>query len=204
MRSLNVGSAVLAGVIGTVAMTALMYAAPLMGLPPMDLLLALGSVLPVGISPYVVGGLMHLAIGVTLALLYALVFERILPGPRWVRGAAFSLLPWFFAITLMGPAMSWLQGVVSDAEASTPSRSGSASVSAEPGSVEPAPRVMNPCAVEAKPANPCAAVAPRPANPCAAVSASATPTSPWLLRMMSLMAHMVYGGVVALVYRRNG
>lgn len=82
-------------------MTALMYAAPLMGLPPMDLLLALGSLLPIGISPYLAGGLMHLATGVILSLLYAVVFERLLPGPQWLRGATFSLAPWIFAITLM-------------------------------------------------------------------------------------------------------
>lgn len=196
MKSINLGSAILAGVIGTVAMTGLMYAAPLMGLPPMDLLLALGSLLPIGVSPYVFGAVMHLAMGVTLALLYALVFEPILPGPRWMRGATFSLVPWLFAITLMGPAMTWLQGVVGDAEARTTVRSGS---------VEPSPAETNPCAVRPKAANPCAAVAPRPVNPCAAsVSPSAEPTSPWLLRMMSLMAHLVYGAVVAMVYRRDG
>ncbi|MBI3636570.1 MAG: hypothetical protein HY216_10245, partial [Candidatus Rokubacteria bacterium] len=93
MKVLNLGSAVLAGALGTAAMTMLMYAAPLMGLPPMDLLGALGSVIPLPTSPYVAGGLVHLAFGITLAVLYATVFERVLPGPRLVRGAVFSLLP---------------------------------------------------------------------------------------------------------------
>ena len=204
MKSINLGAAILGGVICTVAMTALMYAAPLMGLPPMDLLLALGSLLPIGASPYLVGGLMHLATGVILALLYAVVFERILPGPRWIRGATFSLLPWLFAVTLMAPAMAWLQGAIGHAEAGTVVGSASTSVPAEPNGVASTPRMMNPCAVPAKPTNPCGAAAPRPANPCAAVSASAEPTNPWLVRMMSLMAHLVYGGVVALVYQRKG
>lgn len=180
MKSLNLGSAIFAGVIGTLAMTVLMYAAPLMGLPPMDLLQALGSTVPLGISPYVVGGLIHLAIGVILALLYATVFERVMPGPRWLRGAAFSLVPWVFAITLMGPAMAWLQDAVGPAEAQV---------------------VANPCAIQPKAVNPCVA-APRPANPCAAANPAAEPASPWILRMMSLMAHLVYGAVVASVYRR--
>ncbi len=98
MKTLDLRSAVLAGAVGTVAMTAPMYAAPLMGLPPVDLLLALGSLLLLGTSPYLIGGLMHLATGVTLALLYAVVFARMLPGPRWLRGATFSLLPRLFAI----------------------------------------------------------------------------------------------------------
>lgn len=33
----------------------------------------------------------------TLAVLYALAFERLLPGPRWLRGAVFSLLPWVYS-----------------------------------------------------------------------------------------------------------
>ena len=204
MKSINLGAAILGGVIGTVAMTALMYSAPLMGLPPMDLLLALGSLMPIGASPYLVGGLVHLATGVILALLYAALFERILPGPHWVRGATFSLVPWLFAVTLMAPAMAWFQGAIGHAEAEAVVGSASASVPVEPNSIESTPRVMNPCSVPARPTNPCGATAPRPANPCAAVSASAEPTNPWLVRMMSLMAHLVYGTAVALVYRRNG
>jgi hypothetical protein len=185
MKGINLGSAILAGVLGTLAMTALMYGAPFMGLPPMDLLKALGSIVPLGISPYVLGGVMHLAIGVALALLYALLFERILPGPRWVRGATFAVLPWLFAMTLMGPTMAWVQAAVNHAEARA---------------------VANPCGA-GQPANPCGIQsAPRVANPCAShpKAADAEAARPWLLRMMSLMAHLVYGGVVATVYRRKG
>lgn len=189
MKSANLGSAIVAGALGTLAMTVLMYAAPLMGLPPMDLLGALGSVFPTGVSPYVVGGVMHLGIGVTMALLYALIFERVLPGPRWARGVLFSLLPWLFAITLMGPAMAWLSGTIGQAEARA---------IANPCAAQPS--VRNPCAA----VNPCAVV-PRPVNPCAvsATPAAAEPASPWLLRTMSLMAHAVFGAVVGMVYRRR-
>lgn len=203
MKSLSLGSAVLAGVIGTVAMTALMYAAPLMGLPPMDLLLALGSLLPIGISPYLVGGLMHLASGVILAVLYAVVFERLLPGPQWVRGATFSLAPWIFAITLMAPAMAWLQGMVSPAEARAEASQEEGWKPANPCSPRPAPQAANPCAIRPNAGAPPAA-AVRPANPCAAMaSEGAEASSPWVLRMMSLMAHLLYGGIVGLVYQRR-
>lgn len=182
MTRLDLGSAILAGALGTAAMTVLMYAAPLMGLPPMDLLGALGSVVPLPVSPYMAGGLMHLAIGVVLAVIYAVIFERVLPGPRWARGAMFALLPWLFAITLMGPMMAWVQTTVGRAEASS---------------------VANPCAIRAPAANPCAATAPKPGNPCAASAGAAGAPSPWLLRTMSLMAHLMYGGVVAMTYRRR-
>ncbi len=201
MKSVNLGSAALAGFVGTLAMTALMYAAPLMGLPPMDLLAALGGMVPIGVSPYVVGALMHVAVGVTLALVYATLFERILPGPRWARGAVFSLLPWLFAITLMGPVMSWLQATTSPAEAQTLANPCGPGRPANPCSVKPSPPAANPCAIQPKPANPCAAVTPRPANPCAATAPGAEPVSPWLLRTMSLIAHLLYGAVVAVVYR---
>jgi hypothetical protein len=195
MKSIRFGSAIRGGFLGTLAMTALMYAAPLMGLPRMDLLLALGSVLPIGgLSPYVLGAAMHVAVGITLALLYAGAFEPILPGPEWVRGVTFSVAPWLFAVTLMGPAMAWLENVVHPAQADA---------------------VVNPCGAKSTPpaANPCgsqrtatsgAAASTRPTNPCASSGqdAAAAP-SPWLLRVMSLMAHVVYGGVMATVYRRR-
>lgn len=203
MKSVNLWSAILGGVGGTFAMTVLMYMAPLMGLPPMDLLWALGSLIPLGLSPYVVGGLIHLGIGVGLALLYVWTFERLVPGPRWARGALFSLLPWLFAITLMGPAMAWLQGALSPpAQAQTAVNPCAVSRPANPYAVSPAPQVANPCAVPPRPVNPCGISAPRPVNPCAPVASGVDAPSPWVLRMMSLMAHLLYGGVMATLYRR--
>jgi len=51
------------------------------------------------------GSLIHIGIGISLALVYALLFASWLPGPGWLRGALFSLLPWLFAITLLGPSL---------------------------------------------------------------------------------------------------
>ncbi len=196
MKSVSFGSAILAGVLGTVAMTALMYAAPLMGLPPMDLLLALGSVLPIsGISPYVLGGAMHVGVGIALALLYAGAFERILPGPGWVRGVTFSVAPWLFVMTLMGPAMAWLENVVHPAQASAV---------VNPCAAKPTPPAVNPCGIQPRAATGGVVANTRPTNPCAPRGQdAAAASSPWLLRVMSLMAHVVYGGVMATVYRRR-
>lgn len=192
MKLTSLGSAILAGVAGTLAMTALMYATPLMGLPPMDLLTALGGLVPLDISPYLVGGLIHLGVGVTLALLYAVVFEQILPGPRWVRGALFSLLPWVFAITLMGPAMAWIQATLNPAV--------EAQAAVNPCGVS---KPANPCEVRptGKAVNPCGAIAREAVNP--AMLPGAQAPSPWFLATMSLMAHVAYGGVVGSVYRRK-
>ena len=85
MKSLKFGRAVLAGFWGTVAMTVLMYGWPLVGLQSMDIMAALGAVFPFDISPYLMGSVIHLGIGISLALLYALVFDPWLPGPGWLR-----------------------------------------------------------------------------------------------------------------------
>ncbi len=196
MKSIRFRSAILGGFLGTVAMTALMYAAPMTGLPRMDLLLALGSVLPIaGISPYVIGGAMHVGVGITIALLYAVAFERILPGPGWVRGVAFSVVPWLFAVTLMGPAMAWIENAVHPAPANAV---------VNPCAAKPAPSAANPCGIQPRAPMGGDAANARPLNPCAPSGQNtAAEPSPWLLRVMSLMAHVVYGGVMAVVYRRS-
>ena len=94
-------SAVTTGLFATAVMTAVMYGLPVVGLPAMEIMAILGSVLPLKISPYIFGALIHFGIGIVLALVYAGLFHPWLPGPRWLRGALFSLLPWLFAISLL-------------------------------------------------------------------------------------------------------
>ena len=180
MKRFSIGSAVTAGILGTLAMTALMYMAPLMGLPKMDLIGALGQALPIGLPVYLTGGLVHLGNGVILAIIYALAFATWLPGSRPVKGALYSVLPWVFAMVALVPAMALLHSLL-----------GGAAAAAAP--------AVNPCGAVAA-ANPCAAIAT--ANPCAAVASGAGPApSATLLAMMSLMAHLVYGLVLGVVYK---
>lgn len=186
-QHLNPGRAVLAGLVATTVMTMLMYGMPLFGLPAMDLLGSLGSLVPVG-APYLVGGLIHLANGVILALIYAAFLAPMLPGPRWARGALYSLAPWLFAIVALGPIMMWLQSLTG-VEASA-----AVNPCAAVQAVNPCAPV-NPCA--AAPANPCAAV-----NPCAVQPASGGP-GPAVMAGMSLVAHLVYGAVLGALYRER-
>ncbi|MBI3000335.1 MAG: hypothetical protein HYY46_18065 [Deltaproteobacteria bacterium] len=67
----------------------------------MDIMAALGSVFSFFFSPYTLGALTHFANGIVIALLFAAFFYSWLPGPNWLKGAFFSLLPWLFAITLI-------------------------------------------------------------------------------------------------------
>ncbi len=215
LRQLNIGSVIVAGLIATGAMTLLMYTAPLIGLPKMDIMLALGSLFPWQISPYIPGAILHFGLGSALALLYALLFAPVLPGPGWARGALYSVLPWLLAIFAMGPMMAMVQSwtnpsvagqIINPCAAVNPcgvtsrpvNPCGVSQVPANPCSVVK-PQAINPCAATAPQAvNPCAA-APKALNPCGAPGPAAS--SPAVTRLMSLIAHLVYGGVLGLLYR---
>ncbi|MFQ5850071.1 MAG: DUF6789 family protein [Candidatus Binatia bacterium] len=145
IRPFSFRRALLAGFLGTVAMTILMYGWPLIGLPSMDIMATLGGVFPLGTSPYVMGSLIHLGIGMSMGLIYALFIEARLPGPGWLRGALFSLLPWLFAITLLGPSLHTASELLKGKEAvaanpcavANPCRNSSASSSG------PSPQAMS-------------------------------------------------------------
>ena len=208
-----------AGILGTAIMTLVMYALPLIGIPPMDIIAALGSVFPFKISPYILGSLVHLGIGIVLALIYAAFFYSWLPGPSWSKGILFSLLPWLFAITLLGPSLqtaSQIFGAAPSPSMANPcaivnpcAPKTTANPCAAKAPVNPcapkaanpfATKSTNPCALKAVnpcavPANPCAA---KPVNPCAPGAASQGGISP---QVLSLVVHLIYGVVVGSIYR---
>ena len=95
--TINGGRAVTAGILGSLAFSALgIWVTPLLGLPranPADMLAPdLGGNMALGWAG-------HLAIGAVLAVIYALVAEQ-LPGPPAGRGALFALAPWLLAVLL--------------------------------------------------------------------------------------------------------
>src|SRR3989338_2754258 len=218
LRQINPISVLKAGILGTVIMTIIMYGLPpLMGGPPMDIMAALGSVFPFKISPYIFGFLVHFGIGIGLTFIYAAFFFVWLPGPHWLRGALFSLLPWLFAITLLGPSLqlaSQVFGTTSSGAANPCAMANPCAPKAKnpcapinpcaaKAPVNPcAPQTANPCA--AKPVNPCAAkapvnpCAPKAANPCAPGASSQAGIPPQIL---SLVIHLIYGGAVGAFYR---
>lgn len=194
IRSFRLGRALWAGFLGTVVMTVLMYGWPLLGLPSMDIMAALGGVFPFNLSPYILGAVIHFSVGISLAVVYAVVFDSWLPGPGWLRGALFSLAPWVFAITLLGPTLQVASDLFKGKDAMAAANPCSVS---NPGAVRPAnpcaASASNPCAIKA---NPCAV-----ANPCAATDASSSGPSP---QAMSLLAHLFYGVVLGAAYRPSG
>lgn len=99
---MNIGRAVIAGMAGTVVMTAVgLWMAPMMGIPAMNpaqmLAGAMGGMI-------VLGWMAHFMIGITLASGYALTGSR-LPGPAVVRGALFAIAPFLMAQIAVMPMM---------------------------------------------------------------------------------------------------
>ena len=200
LRQVNPISALKAGILGTVIMTIMMYSLPLIGLPPMDIMAALGSVFPFKISPYIFGAFIHLLNGIALAFVFVLFFHSWLPGPNWLRGALFSLLPWLFAITLLGPSLQLASQVFGTSSSGAANPCAVANPCAPKAENPCAP--VNPCAAKA-PVNPCAPqtanpCAPKAANPCAPGASSQASIPPQIL---SLLIHLIYGGAVGAFYR---
>jgi hypothetical protein len=96
------GRAILGGVVGTAAMTMLMYVvAPMMGVH-MDIAAMLGTML----GGWVAGFFAHLMNGVIVfPLLYALLIYRVLRGSPVVRGTLFGVSLWLMAQLFVLPIM---------------------------------------------------------------------------------------------------
>jgi len=104
---MNARRATIAGVLGTLAMTMLFFLEPLLGLPKMaeggilsTVMSASVANLPVG---FVGGWIIHFAVGIGLALLYAVLAERRLPGPPILRGMLYGALVFVAAQVLLMP-----------------------------------------------------------------------------------------------------
>jgi uncharacterized membrane protein YagU involved in acid resistance len=98
----NFGKAIVAGLIGTLAMTMVMLMAPALGMPPMPIGRMLAEFMGV---PEALGWIAHFMIGTGLAVAYAFVFSGKLPGNGLVRGALFGLLPWLLSQIMVNPMM---------------------------------------------------------------------------------------------------
>ena len=99
---MNAPRAVLAGLAGTALMTMLMLGAPVMGLPPMAVGEMLGGFLHIGAAA---GWVMHVMIGVVLAVGYALFAAPRLRGPVAVRGIVYGVAVFLMAQLVVMPMM---------------------------------------------------------------------------------------------------
>ena len=104
---MNPTRAAAAGLVGTGVMTALLLVEPSVGLPK----IAIGQILStslglasahLAIGP-AVGWIIHFLVGVTLALIYAAVFDRRLPGNPLARGVLYGVLVFVVAQLVFMP-----------------------------------------------------------------------------------------------------
>ncbi|MEO6907579.1 MAG: DUF6789 family protein [Abditibacteriaceae bacterium] len=101
-----------AGFVATVVMTMLMYMAPRMGMPNMDIAAMLGSVMNGGqmpavmSGPWLVGIMMHFVMGTFLfSLIYAYLVYGLLPGQPWVKGLIWGIVLWAVMQAMVLPMM---------------------------------------------------------------------------------------------------
>jgi hypothetical protein len=100
---INWGIIVAAGLVATAIMTMLMYAAPMMGMPKMDMGQMIGSmVLPVGRTAFAMGLLIHFVMGVAFAIIYALVWHGAGIPVTWWTGLIFGAVHFVVAAIGMG------------------------------------------------------------------------------------------------------
>lgn len=99
---INLGKAIIAGLVGTLIMTAVgVWLAPMMGIPRMNPAEMLAGQMGGSI---ILGWLGHLMIGVILAVTYAALSSR-LPGPFPLRGALYGIAPFLVAQIVVMPMM---------------------------------------------------------------------------------------------------
>lgn len=103
MQQPRFGRALGAGIIGLMAFTMMLYAAPYMGVPKMEVPALLGGMF--GINSLAVGWMMHVMIGIVLALIYAYGFVDRAAGAGWLRGLKFGILPWFVMMIVVAPML---------------------------------------------------------------------------------------------------
>ncbi len=102
MTRLNWTRAVVGGLVATAVMTAMTFLAQAMGAPPMNVAAMLGSVMG---GSLLAGWLAHFMIGTALAVVYGAFLATRLPGPGFVRGALYGLVPWIVAQLAVMPMM---------------------------------------------------------------------------------------------------
>ncbi|HKI52647.1 MAG TPA: DUF6789 family protein [Anaerolineales bacterium] len=98
---MNILSAVIAGVVASLVFSMILAMAPKMGMPKMDIVSLLGSMLSAKSNP-VLGWMMHLMMGIVFALIYAFLWSVGIGGATWVAGLIFGVVQWLVVGMVMG------------------------------------------------------------------------------------------------------
>ncbi len=84
---------IVAGLVGTMVITMLMYGGPIMDMPKMDIAQLLGSmVLPQGGAAFAMGMVAHFGMGIIFTIIYAAVWNGFDINVTWWSGLIFGLV----------------------------------------------------------------------------------------------------------------
>lgn len=205
------GRAITAGLVATIVITITM------ALFGQNIMMLGGMLVPQGSTAvqYLMGGVMHLAVGLFYGIVYAWLLGPVVARGAAIKGVLYGLALTGIALALM-PAMTAMMG----GGAANPCNPCASSAAANPcnpcgpaGQGDHAANPCNPCSEDGYGANPC-----NPCNPCAEGGQAGGPCnpcatggpcnpcggggSPWS-GLISLLNHVVYGLALALVYGRR-
>ncbi len=95
----KISKSLLAGIIGTIAMTFVIFIAPMMGMPKMSPPNMLAGMMGM---PIAVGWVMHFMIGIIFAFAYTYLFApKVKIGNIFLKGAVFGFVVFIFAQIMM-------------------------------------------------------------------------------------------------------
>jgi len=123
---MNIVAAIFAGVAGTAAMTVLMMMAPKMGMPEMDVMSMLGSMVSQDAGrAKAIGAVIHFMMGAVFGIVYALLWSLGLGGVSILWGLIFGAVHGLAA----GVMMPMMTRMMQPATAGAPSENASGGVS---------------------------------------------------------------------------
>jgi hypothetical protein len=98
----HVRDAIIAGSTGRMAMLLLIYGGPLLGLPRIDVVSAIGSLAaPNKQDAVTLGGAIHFTMGILFAMIYASVWSLGIGGPTWWWGLIFGFVHGMLVIVML-------------------------------------------------------------------------------------------------------
>jgi len=99
---MNLTAAIIAGFVGTAVMTGLMYMAPMMGMPKMNIIGMLGTMFTANEgAARVIGVILHFMMGIIFALIYAWLWSVGIGAATWWWGLLFGAVHGVAAMIMM-------------------------------------------------------------------------------------------------------
>jgi len=97
---MNILGVIVAGLVGTVAISMVMAMAPQMGMPKMDIVDMLSTMF--GKPNRTLGWMMHFMMGIIFALIYSFIWSVGVGSATWLFGLIFGAVHWLIVGMVMG------------------------------------------------------------------------------------------------------